>query len=511
MKKPAIARLLDPALASRPEATAVIARSGSLTYAELDAAADAAAGALWELGVRPGDRVAACLPNDLPIVTAFHGCQRIGAVWAGIGEALTQAEQRALAALCEPKVLLAGPRCALDGAAVAAGGVVADAARWAELTRARPAAPAVPVDPHAAAAIAFSSGTTGAPKAIVHSQHNLVLPASVLVATRGWGPGLRKGDCFPFTILNLQVLSTLVTALSGGCAIVMDRRDADGVAEWIQGRGITAWNGAPAQLFDLAKRADLRLSPVTEVWTGGGECPGYVRDAFAATHGVPVTATYGLSEAPTVVAIDPSDGTRRPGTSGQVLPHLTVAAHDDDGQRLPPGETGELRISAATTGPWAGLWRPPLGYWEGGALRGAGGGVESAGAVAASAVATGDIGRVDADGWLTMVDRKKLMIVRGGANVSPAEVEGVLLSHPAVIAAAVFGVPDERLGERVAALVVSADAGLDAAALASFCAQRLARYKVPETWARAGALPVNAMNKVIRSYLPALLRASRPL
>src|SRR5207244_7200736 len=102
-----------------------------------------------------------------------------------------------------------------------------------------------------------------------------------LVATRGWGPDLRKGDCFPFTILNLHVLSTLATAQAGGCAIVMDRRDADGIAEWIQRSRITAWNGAPAQLFDLARRADLRLSPVTEVWTGGGDCPGHIRDAFA--------------------------------------------------------------------------------------------------------------------------------------------------------------------------------------------------------------------------------------
>jgi len=222
---PTIARLLDRALASRPAAPAVVARGGALTFAELDAAADAAAGAFWELGVRPGDRVAACLPNDLEIVVAFHGAQRIGAVWAGIGEALTAAEQQALAGLCAPAVVLAGPRCALEGREVV------DARRWAQLTEARHAAPAVAIDPHAPAGIAFSSGTTGMPKAIVHSQHNLMLPAAVLVATRGWGPELRKGDCFPFTILNLQVLSTLVTALAGGCSIIMDRRDPDGVAE----------------------------------------------------------------------------------------------------------------------------------------------------------------------------------------------------------------------------------------------------------------------------------------
>jgi long-chain acyl-CoA synthetase len=499
-----VSRILAPALAERPAATAVIARSGTLTYAELDAAADAAAGALWRLGVRPGDRVAACLPNDLPIVAAFHGAQRIGAVWAGIAENLTAAEQQALAATCEPTVVLAGPRCLLDVSSVTASGAVVDDARWAELTRARLSAPAIDVDPHAPAAIAFSSGTTGTPKAIVHSQHNLVLPAAALVASRGYGPGLRKADCFPLTILNMQALSVLVTAQAGGCAIIMDRRDVAGIAEWIQREQATFWNGAPAQLYDLARRPDLDLSTLTEVWTGGADCPEYIRDAFAASHGVPLTATYGLSEAPTVVALDPvGGGAHRPGSSGRVLPHLTVAAYDDDGRRLEAGSTGELRLSAATAGPFAGRWRPPLGLWEDGALRPGDG---------ADMVATGDIGQVDADGWVTVVDRKKLMIVRGGANVYPAEIEAVLNAHPAVAAAVVFGLDDDRLGERVAALVVPAGSTLlDAATLASYCAGRLASYKIPQVWGLVAELPRNAMNKILRADLPALLRSAPPL
>jgi acyl-CoA synthetase (AMP-forming)/AMP-acid ligase II len=228
------------------------------------------------------------------------------------------------------------------------------------------------------------------------------------------------------------VLSTLVTAQAGGCSIVMDRRDCAGVAEWIQRGEATVWNGAPAQLFDLARRADLDLSPVTEVWVGGAGFPGHLRDSFEARHGIPVTATYGLSEAPTVVAIDPVDGPHRPGSSGRVLPHLTVAAYDDDGRPLAAGGVGELRLSAATAGPWAGRWRPPLGYWDGGALRPAAGDMIATDGMIATGgmVATGDIGHVDADGWLTILDRKKLMIVRGGANVSPAEVEAVLAEHP---------------------------------------------------------------------------------
>ena len=438
---PTIAGVLASAVRQRPGSPAVLARSGTLTYAQLDAAASASAGALWELGVRPGDRVAACLPNDLDVVVAFHGTQRIGAIWAGIGEALTAAEQQSLADAVSPAVILAGPKCVLDGPAVTG------TRRWAELMAARHTAPHVSADPQAPAGIAFSSGTTGVPKAVVHSQHNLLLPGEVLVATRGWGADLRKGDSLPFTILNMLVLSTLLTAQAGGCSIVMDRRDQDGVAEWIGRTGVTVWNGAPAQLFDLAKRTDLDLRPLAEAWTGGGTCPEHVREAFRARYGIPVTATYGLSEAPTVVAIDPAGGGgHREGASGRVLPHLHVAAYDEQGRPGGAAVTGELGISAAANGPWAGLWRPPLGYWSDGAVR----------AATPDRVMTGDVGWVDEDGWLTMVDRRKLMIVRGGANISPSEVESVLLEHPAIAAAVVFGLPDERLGERVAAIVVSA-------------------------------------------------------
>lgn len=487
-----IGGVLATAARQRPDSPAILARSGTLTYAGLDAAATAAAGALWEVGVRPGDRVAACLPNDLDVVIAFHGAQRIGAIWAGIGEALTAAEQQALADVVSPAVILGGPNCKLDGP-----GVV-DARRWTGLMAARHTAPDVPADLQAPAGIAFSSGTTGVPKAVVHSQRNLLLPGAVLVATRGWGAELRKGDSLPFTILNMLVLSTLLTAQAGGCAIVMDRRDQEGIAEWIGRAGVTVWNGAPAQLFDLARRADLDLRPLAEVWTGGGSCPEHVRESFEARHGVPVTATYGLSEAPTVVAIDPVGGGHRPGASGQVLPHLRVAAYDPQGDPAGDGATGEFGISAAGSGPWARLWRPPLGYWSDGAVRPA----------SSDIVMTGDIGQVDADGWLTMVDRKKLMIVRGGANISPAEVESLLLEHPAVAAVAVFGIPDERLGERVAAIVVPATADLSGAALTAFCAPRLARYKIPEVWAVASSLPVNAMGKIVRTSLPAMLSAA---
>ncbi|ROO85197.1 acyl-CoA synthetase (AMP-forming)/AMP-acid ligase II [Actinocorallia herbida] len=484
-----IARVLDAALAVRPDAIAVEAASGTLTYAELDERARRAAGALWARGIRPGDRVAACLPNDLDIVAAFHGAQRVGAVWAGIGEALTEAEQRDLHELCEPTVVLAGPRCRIE----VPGRVDADA--WAALTARAEHAPDVAADPDAPAGIAFTSGTSGRPKAVVHSQRNLLLPGAALVASRGWGPELRKGDSFPLTILNLMVLSTLLTAQAGGRAVIMDRRDASGVAEWISTRRVTVWNGAPAQLHDFAARPELDLSSLREVWSGGSDTPDELRRAFAAAHGLVPRATYGLTEAPTVVSIDPPGEEWRPGASGRLLPHFDVAAYDAQGNRLPPGESGELRLAGASSGPWAGAWTPLLGHWEKGGVR----------PFAQGTVSTGDIGHVDGDGWLTVLDRKKLVIVRGGANVYPAEVERVLAAHPEVAAAAVCAVPDARLGQRVAAVVQTAGGPLDAGALAEHCRRTLAPYKVPEFWTQVPALPRNAMGKVQRTALADLV------
>ena len=201
-----IARVLDAALAARPDATALVGPSGSLTYRELDAAADGAAAALWQHGVRPGDRVAGCLPNDLDIVVAFHGVQRIGGIWLGIGEGLAAPEQSALVDLADPALVLAGSRWAGSARCVM------DVDEFRAMSRTAPAAPQVEQHPDAPAGIAFTSGTTGAPKGIVHSQRNLLLPGAAIVDERGWGADLRKGDSFALTILNMIVLTTLLDA-----------------------------------------------------------------------------------------------------------------------------------------------------------------------------------------------------------------------------------------------------------------------------------------------------------
>ena len=476
-----IARVLDRALAERPDAEAVVGRSGRLTYRELDAAAGRAAGAFTSLGLRTGDHVAVSLPNDLDVVVAFHGAMRLGLVWIGINTGLAAPEKAHI-------VSDSGARFVLD-----------DTVDWAAAMSNADSRPTVQIDPHAPAGIAYTSGTTGLPRGVVHSQRNLLLPGEVLVATRGYDESLRKGDCLPLTILNLMVLTTLLTAQARGCCVVMDRRDPEGVLDWIRDERVTVWNGVPTQLFDLARGHAGRRGDVAtlkEVWSGGGDCSDALRTEFADAFGLPVRATYGLTEAPTVVAIDPVGDEWRPGASGRALPHLRVGAVDESDADVAAGELGEITVAAAQDGPWAGGWTPMLGEWSEGRFQ----------RRTNPVLRTGDLGTVSGDGWVAIRDRRKLVVVRGGANVYPAEVERVLLAVPGVQAAAVFGVPHERLGEQVAAAVhLSADTALTVDLLAEACRAELSRYKVPERWAVVDALPVNAMGKVIRAQLPALL------
>jgi acyl-CoA synthetase (AMP-forming)/AMP-acid ligase II len=487
-----VARVLDRALAADPDREALVTRDRRLSYGGLDAEADRAAQALRSLGVGPGDRVAASLPNDADVVVAFHGAMRLGAVWVGVNRALAPPERRYLLDDSGATVFLVeGPDAALEHAR--ARSVTLDT--WRAAVAAAEARPVgVDVDPLAPAGIAYTSGTTGRPKGAVHSQRGLVVPGAVLVEERGYDTDLRKGDCFPFTVLNLAVLTTLLVSQAGGCSIVMDRMDAEGVAEWIRREAVTTWNGPPALLHSLAHDdavAAADLASLDEVWTGGGDCPEPIREAFEAKFGVPVLATYGLSEAPTVVTIDRRGGRHVPGASGRPLPHLAVRIAGEGGETLPVGETGEILVGAADD-----RYRLMLGYWQRPEA--------TAEALAGGELHTGDLGFLDGEGYLHVRDRKNLLIIRGGANVYPAEVERVLLRAPGIAAAAVFGVADERLGERVAA-AVEVHGTIDLDGVRAHCLANLARYKVPDRIAVVPALPRNAMGKVVRTALPALV------
>ena len=503
-----VADVLARQLAERPDQEFLVGRGKRVTYAEFDRLADRAASAFARLGVVAGDRVAMSLPTDVDIVVGFHGLLRLGAIWLGINQNLALPEKRFLIEDAGVSLAVGDPAMAEQFEEIRSGGaslrqvVVCDrddpGCEWESLlAAASEPPPAVELDPFQPGGLAYTSGTTGFPKGVVHSHHNLLVPGAVQATLGDYEPGARRGDCFPLTILNMQVLTSLLVAQAGVTCVFMDRIDAQGVAEWIRRERVTLFTSPTALIYSLAHDpavAPEDLQTLRRVLFGGGDCPQPIIDAFQDKFGIPVQGTYGLTEMPTATTIDPP-GERVLGASGVALPHVEVTIRDEAGGRVPTGETGEVCVEAVDEGPWAGVYTPMLGYWRRPDA--------TAETVRDERLHTGDLGTLDEQGYLKIVDRKNLMILRGGANIYPAEVERILHEDERVEACAVVGVPDERLGERVAAWVqVAPGKSLDPLELVEHCRARLARYKVPEKIALIDEMPRNAMNKIVRRELP---------
>ena len=476
-----------------------MATDGRLTYADLDRSIERVAGTLHELGVRKGDVVGISLRNATPVVISFYAILRLGAIWLGINKQLAPPEKRYILEDASATLFLtegAGDRRDEDLGlsklhTLVAGG---DSDAWERSgSHTSPQYERASVGLDDPAALAYTSGTTGRPKGVVHSHRNLLLPGAVLAHERGLGPELRKGDCAALTILNMHITSTLLVAQVGGTQIAMDRVDPVGVAEWIRRERVNTCFAVPTLLYGLAKSPHVTyddLSSLSDVWTGGSFLPTSVRRSFEDRFDVSVSATYGLTEAPAIVTMERrGSGDRH--SSGRPLPHLLVEVRDDDDRILSARETGEITVRAATDGRWADLYRPMLGYRNRPEAINV--------TVCDGTLYTGDIGWFDEAGDLHVTDRRNALILRGGANIYPAEVERIILQVDGVSGASVVGVPDERLGQRVAAGVeLEAGRDLDAEYLCSACERDLAKYKVPERW-RFGRLPRNAMGKVMRS------------
>jgi long-chain acyl-CoA synthetase len=498
------ADVLARSLADRPDHEATVARSGRLTYRQLDQMATRCLHALIAAGVRPGERMGVSLVNDLPLVALFHAAMRLGVIWVGVNRALAPPEKAYLLANSQAAYFIGDGAMVEDVRSVQneheVGRVLTvdqtPASEWSQLLHEEPSWEPTTPDPLAPAAIAYTSGTTGFPKGAVHSQHNLMVPGMMIIRARRFGSELRKADCFPLTILNMQVLSTLLVPQCGGTAIVMDRVDPIGIAEWVERESATVWNGAPAMLYGLATNEDVApgsLRTLHDVWSGGSHCPQATKDRFSEKFGLAAYSTYGMTEVPTLVTIVPHGDQVDATASGLPLPHLALHIVDDQGEEQPTGTTGEICIGPSSDPALSPLYRLMLGYWRNPEA--------STRTLRSGRLHTGDLGFLDADGYLHVQDRHQSLILRGGANVYPAEVERVINEFPGIAASCAIGIPDDRLGARVAA-VIELEGGaleigdIDVEGLRDYCRANLAKYKVPEAFV-VRVLPRNAMGKVI--------------
>jgi long-chain acyl-CoA synthetase len=510
-----VAEVLAPALAAAPDADALVGRHGRFTYLQLDGAVARAAHALHSLGVASGDRVALCLPNDVDAVVAFLAIMRLGAVWVGVHRVLAPAEKAYLLQDSGVSVLLADRPAAGEVAAMRRDHAdelpdlkrvvlvepgAADS-EWHQMTTAADASfDAGPADPFAPAAIAYTSGTTGQPKGVVHSQHNLILPGAVLVARGSFTADEPHGAVHPLTILNQLVLIVLVALQARAKCVVIDRPNPATIAEWVAREQVATLSMVPTVFHDLLTDPEVNpgdLASVTKPRSGGSYPPEKLRALFEERFGMRITSSFGLTEAPTIVSREEPDDGYLEGCLGRELPQVHISIRDDDGAELPPGGIGEICVGPAADGPWAGVYTPMLGYW--------GMPAETDHALRNGVLHTGDIGRLDEEARLFLVDRKSSLIIRGGSNIYPAEIERVLQRDPSVADCAVVPRPDERLGETTVAFVeLKPGAAPAAEALLQLCRDSLARYKVPDEIRFVKVLPRGALGKIARNRLAQL-------
>jgi len=368
------------------------------------------------------------------------------------------------------------------------------------------AAPHEMPDPLLPAVIGYTSGTTGVPKGVVQSQHNIMayVNARLNLGEGGqWTAGRRRSLTIPLTIMNGMIYGPIIALAGGGSFVSMDRTDAEGVAEWIEAQGVEVLNSTPTTVRDLLYRPDLQrftLASLRAVAVGGSAPALDVQTKFAERFGFLMTVDYGLTESPASIVSTAGTDAPRPGAAGNAHPHVRLAVFDPKGNALLPDTEGELCVTACDTGPWAGVYTAMLGYWNQPDA--------TAQAFHGDWLRTGDIATIDPDGVVSIVGRKKELILRGGANVYPVEVEHVLRAHAALDDVVVAGLPDDRLGEIVAAYLVLAP-GVDpsadlAAEIRAYGLTQLARYKVPERWIVVDGIPRNALNKPLRNLLAGL-------
>jgi o-succinylbenzoate---CoA ligase len=490
--------------ASRPDDDAVVDHGVRWSWRGLDAISRRMGHELAAEGVGEASRVAVLASDTPATIAAIHAVRRVGAVLVPLNRRGAPAEVGRVIADARPAILL-HDRDHATAAAEAAGTPEAAAVRprllpLEPLLDREGAVPAEPeaggvirdaIDPTAPATVVFTSGTTGRPKGAIltHGNH--------LASAEAWAGVLRPAAtdrwlaCLPFH--HVAGLAMIVRSSLWGVPLHLAAFEPAAIWRAFDEDGISHCSIVGSTLRLLVEVRGGRTAPaqLRALLVGGERTrPEWIRAARRL--GLPVMPTYGATEtASGVTALEPADADRHPGSAGRPLPgvELRIAIDDDAavGSRRPAaaGEIGEIEVRGGMV--FAGYDGDPGATAE---------------ALAGGWLRTGDLGSLDADGYLTVADRRDDLIVSGGENVYPAEVEAVLLAHPAIVDAAVVGRPDPRWGAVPVALVVLADrvdAEVTDAALADHCRARLAAFKVPVAFHRVDDLPKTAGGKVRRA------------
>ncbi|RVW06069.1 class I adenylate-forming enzyme family protein [Rhodococcus spongiicola] len=447
-----------------------------------------AAAQLTDLGVKPGSVVAVQLQNRVELIVALFAAWRIGAAATPVNPNLTDFETAHQLKDANAAVLIGD-----DRPAPSFEGAYLDVAQLGASVAPETGDAYLPA-PDDLALLIYTSGTTGSPKGVMLTHANLqVMCESVIEALE-----MTADDhcllVLPLFHANAIVLSTLTPLLVGAHATIAVKFNIDTFFELVEKHRPTYFSAVPtiyAMLDALGKEVQPDTSSIRLAIGGAAPMPADLIERIEARYGFPLIEGYGLSEGTCASTINPLHGVRKPGTVGIPLPGQRIEIVAPDGSSQPQGATGEVAISGPNV--MAGYFGKPE---------------ETAKTLANGRLHTGDVGYLDEDGYLVLVDRIKDMIIRGGENLYPKEIETALYTHPDVLEAAVIGQPDPIYGEvPVAYVALRPGSPLSTDDLFDVCRKSLSKFKLPVEIVTRENLPKNAVGKLDKPTLRAQMRA----
>ncbi|MDV6260085.1 class I adenylate-forming enzyme family protein [Rhodococcoides yunnanense] len=480
--------LIDLRASTAPDAPAIADDRVSLSNREFRDSVRSAAALLSGRGISHGDVVAIMLPNQVEFVIALFAAWRLGATATPVNPSLTAQEIGFQLDDCSAALVVTALELELK--------LASDVARLTDLTEQPDAAGLndAPVQTTAndLALLIYTSGTTGKPKGVMLDHANLTAMTSMSIDAFSLDADEHSLLILPLFHVNGIVVSILSPLAAGGRATIAGRFDPSTFFDRVEAAQPTFFSGVPTIYAMLANLPDTVVpdtSSLRYAVCGAAPASPALLAAFEARFGVPVVEGYGLSEGTCASTVNPLNGPRKPGTVGLPLPGQEIRIVDEQGDTIDDGRPGGVLVKGAN------VMRGYLGRPE-----------ETAETIQDGWLRTGDIGKLDEDGYLTLVDRAKDMIIRGGENIYPKEIENVVYQLPGVYEAAVIGQPHEVRGEEpVLFVALTADADITEADIDAHMKSSLSKYKWPVDIIVVDEVPKNPVGKIDK---PALRRRS---
>ncbi len=512
---PNIRKLLEQRVAADPAKSFLFSEADSRewTYAEFVGAVNRTADMLRSRGIGKGDVVSLLLPSSAEYIIAYFACWNIGAIAGPINSLLKPAEIEWAISNSESKLLLVASDwresipAYLNEKKGTPGFILFD-----DVTNATNEFPrtldAVELTPEDDAIIIYTSGTTGKPKGCLLTHCNLLANARQISEWLGFGTADRLLTLMPLFHMNAVTVTTMTALYCGGSTVVSPKFSASRFWDIIEKYQITSFGSVATMLSILLNASSERSSLVTRhsslrfAMCGSAPVPAEVLKKFEETFGVLVVEGYGLSESTCRSTFNPPNENRRPGSCGLPIGNEMKVVDENDNE-VDDGELGEIVLRGPNI--FKGYFKNPEATEK---------------AFAGGWFHTGDIGYRDADGFFYIADRKSDMIIRGGENIYPREIDDLLYTHPAVAHAAVIGVPDDLYGEEVAAFIVlkteTRTAGsvpeeprVTAQDIIDFCKQHLADFKCPKTVHFVDDIPKGPTGKLLKRELARIFSIDR--